>query len=82
MAKTVIEVKKTGTENNATLLRKFSRRVMDAGIIMTVKGRRYSDRGTSKLSQKAMALRKMARRKEVEKLKKLGKMKEREGRRS
>ena len=81
MAKTVIEVKKNSNENNATLLRRFSRKVMDAGIIQTVKGKRYSERETSKLSLKVIALRRMARRKEVEKLKKLGKMKERENRR-
>lgn len=80
MAKTVIEVKKNSNENNASLLRRFSRKVMDAGIIHTVKGKRYSERETSKLSLKVVALRRISRRKEVEKLKKLGKMKEREHR--
>lgn len=80
MAKTVIEVKKNTNENNATLLRRFSRKVMDAGIIHAVKNNRYSERDTSKLSLKVVALRRIARRKEVEKLKKLGKMKEREHR--
>jgi ribosomal protein S21 len=80
MSKTVIEVKKGTSENNATLLRRFSRKMMDAGIIQTVKGKRYNERETSKLSLKVIALRRMNRRKEVEKLKKLGKMKEREPR--
>lgn len=80
MSKTVIEVKKNNNENNATLLRRFSRKVMDAGIIHSVKNNRYNERDTSKLSLKVIALRRLARRKEVEKLKKLGKMKEREPR--
>ena len=80
MTKTVIEVKKNINENNATLLRRFSRKVMDSGIIPRVKGNRYSSRKTSKLSLKQMALRRMSRRKEMDKLKKLGKIKEREER--
>jgi ribosomal protein S21 len=80
MSKIVIEVKKNTNENNATLLRRFSRKVMDSGIIMSVKKKRYNERETSKLSLKEMKLRRLTRHKEVEKLKKLGKMKEREGR--
>jgi ribosomal protein S21 len=80
MAKAVIEVKKNTNENNASLLRRFSRKVMDSGIVPRVKNNRYSERKTSKLSMKVIALRRMGRRKEVEKLKKLGKMKEKEER--
>ena len=82
MSKTVIEIKKNSNENNASLLRRISRKVMDSGIIMTVKKNRYNERETSKLSLKVTKLRRLTRHKEVEKLKKLGKMKEREGRRS
>ncbi len=78
MAKTIIEVKKATNENNATLLRRFSRKVIESGVVREVKGNRYNARAISKLSQKDMALRRMNRRVEVEKLKKLGKMKERE----
>jgi ribosomal protein S21 len=76
MSKTVIEVKKGTTENNATLLRRFSRKVIDSGIVRHVKSKRYNERKISKVSQKELALRRMNRKKEVEKLKKLGKMKE------
>lgn len=81
MAKTVIEVKKSSSENNTSLLRRFSRKVIESGLVKEVKSKRYNERDMSKLSQKDMALRKMMRRKEVEKLKKLGKMKERPARR-
>jgi hypothetical protein len=48
--------------------------MQESGIIQTVKGNRYSSRALSKLSQKNMALKRITRRKEVERLKKLGKM--------
>ena len=71
--KTVIEVKKNPNENNQSLLRRFSRRVQDSRILATVKSKRYSKRKQSSLSKKKMALNKMSRRIEVNKLKKLGK---------
>jgi ribosomal protein S21 len=69
-----VEIKKTGHENAMSLIRRFSRKMQEAGIIPKVKGNRYNERDISKLAQKNMALRKMARRIEVERLKKLGKM--------
>jgi ribosomal protein S21 len=74
MSTTNVEVKKTGHENAMSLIRRFSRKMQETGIIQKVKGSRYSERDMSKLAQKNMALRKLARRKEVERLKKLGKM--------
>lgn len=74
MAKTVIEVKKNPNENNASVLRRFSRRIQESGIIRKVKGSRYNVRKESKLKIKKSALKKMDRRKEIERLRKLGKM--------
>ncbi len=74
MAKTVIEIKKNSNENNSSILRRFSRRIQESGIIRKVKGSRYNLRKESKLKMKKSALKKMDRRKEIEKLKKLGKM--------
>ena len=75
-SKSTIEVKKSATENNMTLVRRFSRRVQEAGIIQSVKGNRYSERAPSKLDRKLGALKRLKRGKEVEQLKKLGKWKE------
>ncbi len=75
MANTVIEVKKNPNENNSSVLRRFSRRIQESGIVRKVKGARYNLRSESKLKVKKSALKRMARRKEIEKLKKLGKMK-------
>ena len=69
-----VEVKKNPNENATSLIRRFSRKIQESGIIMKVKGNRYNERDTSKLSLKVIALRRLARRKEVEHLKKLGKM--------
>ncbi len=75
MAKTVIEVRKNPNENNGSLLRRFSRRIQESGIIRKVKGERYATRSESKLKVKKSALKRMERRREIEKLKKWGKMK-------
>lgn len=74
MAKTVIEVKKNPNENNSSILRRFSRRIQESGIVRKVKGSRYNVRKESKLKVKNSALKKLARRLEIEHLKKLGKM--------
>ena len=75
MSNTNIEVKKNGNENNASLLRRFSRRIQESGILPKVKSKRYSEREDSKLKVKAAALKRLARRKENERLRKLGKIK-------
>lgn len=75
MAKAVIQVTKNPNENNSSILRRFSRRIQESGIIRNVKSNRYNVRKESKLKAKKSALKKMGRRKEIEKLKKLGKMK-------
>ena len=69
-----IEVKKNQNENNASLLRRFSRRMQESGMIQKVKSNRYNEREQSKLSQKNSALKRLAKRKANEKLRKLGKI--------
>ncbi|MBP7831725.1 MAG: 30S ribosomal protein S21 [Candidatus Pacebacteria bacterium] len=69
-----VEVKKNNNENNVSLLRRFSRKVMDTHIIQKVKGSRYNERPPSKLATKNSAIRRLKRRAEYEKLKKLGKV--------
>lgn len=75
MAKTVIEIKKNPNENNASVLRRFSRKMQESGIIQKVKGSRYNERQESKLKTKKSTLKRLIRRKEIEKLRKLGKVK-------
>ena len=75
MAKTIIEVRKNPNENNASVLRRFSRRIQESSIIQKVKGNRYNERKESKLKVKKSALKRIVRRREIEKLRKLGKIK-------
>jgi ribosomal protein S21 len=74
MPMTNVELKKNNHENAMSLIRRFSRRIQESGIIPKVKGKRYSERPMSKLSEKNMTIKRIARRVEIERLKKLGKM--------
>lgn len=74
MAKGVVEVRKNPNENNASVLRRFSRKIMESGIIYKVKKSRYNERKESKLKVKASALKRIANRKNTEKLRKMGKI--------
>lgn len=71
---TQIEVKKNGTENNANLLRRFTRRVQESGMVYKIKNSRYNERKESKLKTKNQALRRLERRVAYERQKKLGKV--------
>ena len=70
---TVIEVKKNANENNVNLVRRFTRKVQEYGIIQKVKSKRYNKRAESKVKIKVATLKRIARRKNQEKLIKLGK---------
>ena len=74
MAMTNIDLKRNTSENGMSLIRRFSRKMQESGIIPKVKGKRYSVRPISKLAEKNMTVRRLARRKEIERLRKLGKM--------
>lgn len=69
-----IELKRNMGENAMSLIRRFSRKMQESQIIPKVKGGRYSERPMSALAQKNMTIKRLARRVEIEKLKKLGKM--------
>lgn len=69
-----VELKKGTHENSASIIRRFTRKIQESGIIQKVKGNRYAKRDLSKLSLKKSALKRLVKRKETERLKKLGKM--------
>lgn len=70
---TVIEVKKNTNESNMNLVRRFSRKVQESGIIQKVKSKRYNERAPSKVKVKIATLKRINRKKNLEKLQKLGK---------
>lgn len=71
-----IQVTKTGTENSASVLRKFSQRVRQSGLINHVRDARFRNRPKSKLMRKKAALRKIERTDLFETLVKDGKIAE------
>jgi hypothetical protein len=70
------EVVKTGTESNANLIRRFTKRVQGAGLLRRARSLRYSTRAESDLKKKQGALKRIAKRIEIERLRKLGKIKD------
>ncbi|MCX6754874.1 MAG: hypothetical protein NTU81_03545 [Candidatus Nomurabacteria bacterium] len=70
---TVIEVKKNANESNMNLIRRFTRKVQESGIIQKVKSKRYNKRADSKIKVKVATLKRLTRKKNLEKLIKLGK---------
>ncbi len=69
-----VEVQKTGTESNLSLLRRFSKRVQGAGILHRVRSIRYNKRNQSTLKKKRSTLKLIDRRIKHERLAKLGKL--------
>ena len=69
-----VEVEKNPNENATNILRRFTKRVQGAGILPRVRSIRYAARPTTKFLRKKRALKMLARRKEISKLIKLGKM--------
>ena len=74
MEAAIVEVKKNPGETTASLLRRFTKRVQGAGFLRTVRSNRYASRSKSEYAKKKEALRRIAYRKEREKLWKLGKL--------
>lgn len=71
---TNVQVEKTGTENNVGLIRRFTKRVQESGIVKRVRGIRYSDRNRSHYVKKKKTLERIVRLTERERLIKLGKI--------
>ena len=73
-----VEINKTGNENNATILRKFTRKVQEAGVLNRVRSLRYAKRNESSYVRKKKTLKSIRRKEEIEKMIKLGKLRSRE----
>lgn len=71
-----VQVEKTGAENNASLIRRFTKKVQASGIIQRVRRKRYSGRNLSDYNKKKMALKSLRNKERIAELIKLGKMAE------
>jgi len=77
MAKALIQVEKKSGENSVSLMRRFSRKAKDSGLIRKVRSLRYAERQLSDFVLKKNALKRIKNREEREHLQKMGKIKER-----
>ena len=67
-------VHKKQKESTGAFLRRFSRVVQQSGVLTRVRGSQYRTRPVTERIEKKNAIHKMARRKETDKLRKLGKI--------
>lgn len=72
-----VEIERNANENNTHVIRKFTKRVQEAGILNRIRGIRYHERSASKYVQKKKALKSIGRRKEMDLQIKLGKVRAR-----
>ncbi len=70
----MIEVKRDQSESTSSVMRRFSKRVQGSGIIKKIKARKSLERPLSQYKKKKSALKRLARRADYERLKKLGKI--------
>lgn len=70
----MVEVEKKENESTASLIRRFSHKLQQSGNLIRVRFLQFKRRPKSELSKKKEALWRIARQKEVEYLKKLGKI--------
>lgn len=69
-----VEVSKGATDNNLSLIRKFTKRVQGSGILSHLRAKRYSSRKLSEYVKKKRALKRIAAKEKIKQLIKMGKM--------
>lgn len=74
MSTAYVEVKRGSNEQTASVLRRFTKKVQESGIIPKKRSQRYASRTLSALKVKKAKLLKIDRTKTYNKLKKLGKL--------
>lgn len=73
---TNVEVSANTNEPNSSVVRRFTQRVRNSGLLRIARSGRYALRGKSKYVKKKDALKMISRGKEMERLRKLGKLPE------
>lgn len=72
----MVEVKKRENESSESLVRRFTKRVQQSGVLLRAKKRRFYENPKNKRAVKEDALRRMAIREQREILRKIGKLEE------
>jgi len=75
------EIKKQERENAQSLVRRFSRRLKNSGILIGARSLRFHKRPKSAFTKRKAALRRIEKRNEYEHLSKLGLIEQKRGRR-
>ena len=70
----MVEVQKKDNESTASLIRRFTHKLQQSGNLVRVRFLRFKKRQKSELSKKKKAIWRIEKRKEVEHLRKLGKI--------
>ncbi|HMO78688.1 MAG TPA: hypothetical protein PJ997_00680 [Candidatus Paceibacterota bacterium] len=71
---TNVELTKNKNENNLNLLKRFGRKVQESGVLQYKRNIRYAERPMSDYVKKKKKLKSLTKKKEIEKLVKLGKL--------
>lgn len=71
---TNVSIERNQSESPASVLRRFSKRMQDSGVLPRVRGIRYAERKLSPYKVKMARLERLRRKTEYEKLAKLGKL--------
>ncbi len=69
-----IEIEKNSNESNASMLRRFTKKVQGSGVLPRVRSIRYSKRKLSHYKVKVQRLSSITKKKEIEELIRMGKM--------
>ena len=68
-----VQVQRNGTENTTNIIRRFTKKVQESGVLNKVRSQRYAERTESKYVKKKNTLKKIRRQDEIARLTKLGK---------
>lgn len=69
-----LEVRKNTSETTPSLIRRFTKKMQSSGVLKKAKSIKYWDRPKSDFVKRKDALNRINKRKEIEKLRKLGKI--------
>ena len=72
-----IEIEKNSNESNASMLRRFTKKVQGSGVLPRIRSIRYSKRKLSPYKVKVQRLASIAKKTEIEELIRMGKMADR-----
>ena len=72
-----LEIEKNSNESNASMLRRFTKKVQGSGVLPRIRSIRYSKRKLSPYKVKVQRLNSISRKTEIEELIRMGKMADR-----